>query len=224
MPATGSPCPARPWPIVGGPRGAVIALAAIAFIGGTGGWLLSAMPAPPPPAPIIATERLHGLTDHHGRTLGAADLEGRVLVLFFGYTWCPDVCPMELATIALALDRLGPAADGVAPLFVTVDPGRDTPEHLADYVEAFHERLTGLTGPPAAIAEAASAFGIRYERIGEGDDYTIDHIARTLVLDGDGRLLAALPYGSPPEELVAAIRPALVTSRVASGRPSEGGI
>ena len=210
-----------PWSPVGGPRGVLIALAVLAFIAGTGWWQLAPLlagHAPARPAPVIATGPLHALVDHDGRPFEVGDLDGRAVVVFFGFTHCPDVCPLELATVALALDRLGAAADQVRAVFVSVDPERDTPERLGAYVGAFHPRLVGLTGTPEAIAAAAGAFGARFARVELDDgDYTVDHLARIFVLDGERRLVAALPFASPPEALLAALQPLLGAARLASG-------
>ena len=104
------------------------------------------------------------LTDHTGRRRTDADFRGKLVVLYFGYTSCPDVCPTELQAITLALDKLGAAADAVQPLFITVDPERDTPSRLADFVSSFHPRLVALTGAIAAIRKAALAYRIFFAR------------------------------------------------------------
>ena len=99
------------------------------------------------------------LTDHTGRRRTDADFRGKLVVLYFGYTYCPDVCPTELQSISLALDKLGAAAaEAVQPLFITVDPERDTPARLADFVSSFHPRLIGLTGSLAEIRKTAIAY------------------------------------------------------------------
>lgn len=211
-----TPTAPSPRHVMGAGRGLLVALLSIVFMAATG-WLVAELvrtPAPiETPVPVIDRTSLLALVDHHGRPLAPAALDQPALVVFFGYTHCPDICPMELATMAAALDRLGPAAAGVGAFFVSVDPERDTPDHLRGYVELFHPKITGLTGEPAAIAAAAAAFRAYYQRV-EHDDgaYTIDHFARTLVLDQDGRLQAAIPFDSQPEVLEAAIRPLVETS------------
>ena len=208
--------PASPTRFIGAGRGMLVALLSIVFMAATG-WLVAELvrqPAPiEAPVPVIDTSSLLALVDHHGQQLEPAVLDKPATVVFFGYTYCPDICPLELATMAAALDRLGPAADDVGAFFVSVDPERDTPEHLAGYVDLFHPGITGLTGAPEAIAAAAGAFRASYERV-EHDDggYTIDHFARTLVLDQGGRLTAAIPFDSRPEVLEAALRPLLEIS------------
>src|SRR4051794_8024938 len=98
------------------------------------------------------------LTDQTGHRRTDADFQGKLVVIYFGYTYCPDVCPTELQSISLALDKLGAAADTVQPLFITVDPGRDTPARLADFVSSFHPRLIGLTGSLAEIRKTAGCY------------------------------------------------------------------
>jgi protein SCO1 len=208
--------PVSPTGFIGAGRGMLVALLSIVFMAGTG-WLVAELVRPPAaveaPAPVLGKASLLALVDHHGHELTAAALDKPALVVFFGYTYCPDICPLELATMAAALDRLGPAADGVGAFFVSVDPERDTPDHLAGYVDLFHPGITGLTGEPAAIAAVASAFRAYFERVEHADGtYTVDHFARTLVLDHEGRLEAAIPFDSRPEVLEAALRPLLETS------------
>ena len=208
--------PVSPTGFIGAGRGMLVALLSIVFMSGTG-WFVAELVRPPAaveaPAPVLDKTRLLALVDHHGQKLTAAALDKPALVVFFGYTYCPDICPLELATMAAALDRLGPAAAEVGAFFVSVDPERDTPGHLAGYVDLFHSGITGLTGEPAAIAAAAGAFRAYYERVAHDDGgYTIDHFARTLVLDRAGQLVAAIPFDSPADSLLAAVGPLLETS------------
>ena len=130
------------------------------------------------------------LTGHDGKPRTLADFRGKLVVLFFGYTHCPDVCPTTLADTAAALKQLGAAAARVQVLFVTVDPERDTPALLAQYVPAFDPSFLGLTGDAAAIEKAAKEFKIFYEkRPGAAPGaYTVDHSAQSYVLDREGRL------------------------------------
>jgi len=130
------------------------------------------------------------LTGHDGKPRTLADFRGKLVVLSFGYTHCPDVCPTTLADTAAALKQLGAAAARVQVLFVTVDPERDTPALLAQYVPAFDPSFLGLTGDAAAIEKAAKEFKIFYEkRPGAAPGaYTVDHSAQSYVLDREGRL------------------------------------
>lgn len=208
-----SQSPSHPFFAAG--RGMLVALLAILFMAATG-WLVARLvlaPAPPieaAPVPVIERESLLALTDHHGQPLTPAALARPATLVFFGYTHCPDICPLELATMAAALERLGQQAGDVAAFFVSVDPERDTVERLADYVPHFDPRITGLTGTPDAVAAAAAAFRAYYAKVEQADgSYTVDHFARTLVLDRDGRLVAAIPFDSAPEALADAVRPLL---------------
>src|SRR5215218_10759430 len=132
------------------------------------------------------------LIDHTGKPRTAADFQGKLLLVYFGFTYCPDVCPTDLQNIGLALDKLGPAGDIVQPLFVTLDPERDTAEHLAEYVPLFHPRLLGLTGSLDAIGTAADAYKVYFAKIPIGKDagdYTIDHTSFIYLMDGYGKYL-----------------------------------
>jgi protein SCO1/2 len=157
---------------------------------------------------VAAIDGSFELADHRGRPVTEATFRGRLVLIFFGYTSCPDICPTSLAELSRALDLLGEAARQVAFLFVTVDPARDTQERLAHYVSLFHPQLIGLTGSPAQVERAARAFRIhRQWRPGGGPaDDMIDHSGFAYLLGRDGRLLAAFAYGTPPERIAAAIR------------------
>jgi cytochrome oxidase Cu insertion factor (SCO1/SenC/PrrC family) len=148
------------------------------------------------------------LIDQAGKRRTDADFRGKLVLLYFGYTHCPDVCPTELQALSLALDMLGPAGDAVQPVFVTLDPQRDTPSHLADYVTAFHPRLVALTGPDAAIRKVALAYKVYFARASaaQGDDYALDHTGFIYLVGKDGRYLGFLPPGSSPEQIAAAVR------------------
>jgi protein SCO1/2 len=128
------------------------------------------------------------LTDHAGKPRRLEDFRGKAVVLFFGFTHCPDVCPTTLADVAQALNKLGPDAARVQVLFVTVDPERDTPQVLAQYVTAFDARFLGLHGDLAATQRAAREFKIFFEKRKSGDSYSVDHSAQTYVIDPRGRL------------------------------------
>src|SRR6185503_11877462 len=131
------------------------------------------------------------LTDQNGVRRTDADFRDKLMLVYFGFTYCPDICPTDLQNIGLALDRLGPAGEAVQPLFVTLDPERDTAAHLADYVGLFHPRLIGLTGDAGAIRKAADAYKVFYARIprSDGSDYTVDHSAFIYLVDRGGRYL-----------------------------------
>lgn len=154
------------------------------------------------------------LVDHGGRAVSDRDYRGSYLPVFFGYARCPGVCPLSLAALGMAMDALGADDARAPPLFVSVDPARDTPERLAAFVDHFHSRLAGLTGTPEQVARAAAAYRARYRRAdsdgdGQGDDgpdYLIDHTAALVLVGPDGRGLAAIPHGAPAADTAAAVR------------------
>jgi protein SCO1/2 len=139
------------------------------------------------------------LTDQHGAHRTDTDFRGQLMVVYFGFTYCPDVCPTDLQEIAGALDRLGPAGDIVQPIFITLDPERDTPEHLKDYMPLFHPRFIGLTGSAAAIQQ------VRLEK----SDYTVDHSAFIYLIGRSGEYLGFVPPGTSAELLAGTLRPLL---------------
>jgi protein SCO1/2 len=144
------------------------------------------------------------LTDHDGRRRSLADFRGKLVVLFFGYTHCPDVCPTTLSDMAQALRMLSPQeAARVQVLFVTVDPERDRPEMLKRYVTYFHPSFLGLHGTPEEVARAARDFRIVYRKHTEpgAADYLVDHTAGSYVLDAEGRLRLFLPFAHSPQDI-----------------------
>jgi len=148
------------------------------------------------------------LTDHNGKERTLADFRGKVVALFFGYTHCPDVCPTTLSDMANAVKALGPDGARVQVLFVTVDPKRDTPELLRNYVPAFNPAFLGLHGDAAATAKVTKDFKIyAAERPGRTpESYTVDHSAQTLVFDTKGKLRLMLPYGSPGDKIASDLK------------------
>lgn len=152
------------------------------------------------------------LTDHTGRVRTERDFRGQLMLVYFGFTYCPDICPTDLQAIGLALDRLGGDAAHLQPLFVTVDPERDTAEHLAEYVPLFHPRLIGLTGSLDAIRKTADAYKVYFAKVPigkEANDYTIDHTAFIYLMDRDGNYLGFFPPGTSADRMVEIIRPRL---------------
>jgi cytochrome oxidase Cu insertion factor (SCO1/SenC/PrrC family) len=148
------------------------------------------------------------LTDQTGRPVTDADYKGRYLLVYFGYTFCPDVCPTELQVMATALDQLGHQGDQVQPLFITVDPERDTPAQLAEYVSQFHPRMAGLTGTPEQIAAAARAYRVYYAKVPNKDNdayYTMDHSSFVYLMSPDGRFLEAFAHGTTPDKMAQGI-------------------
>jgi cytochrome oxidase Cu insertion factor (SCO1/SenC/PrrC family) len=148
------------------------------------------------------------LIDQTGHRRTDADFHGKLVVLYFGYTYCPDVCPTELQSISLALDKLGAAAQAVQPVFITVDPERDTPARLAEFVSSFHPGLIGLTGPVADIKKTAIAyrtFFVKNSATAPGE-YSVDHTGFIYLVGKDGKYLGFLPPGVAPDEIADAIR------------------
>jgi len=154
------------------------------------------------------------LTDHTGKPRTLADYRGKAVVIFFGYTQCPDVCPTTLAALAEAMKRLGPEADRVQVLFVTVDPERDTPQLLAQYVPAFDPRFLGLYGDAEATARTAKEFKVIYQKVpgATAGTYTMDHSAGTYVFDPQGRLRLYVSNGQAPDVFVHDLRELLRSS------------
>jgi len=159
------------------------------------------------------------LVDHHGRGVTDTDFKGRYMLVFFGYTYCPDVCPTDLRIIGDAMDMLGDAGESVQPLFITIDPERDTPEVLADFVANFHPRLLGLTGSKQQIASIANDYGVTFFKVffppsvsvsddqseNTSDDdnaaYLVNHSAATYLMGPDGKFITYFPHATTPENM-----------------------
>jgi len=161
---------------------------------------LAAIPAAPPGGSFA-------LTDHTGKPVSDETFRGKYLVIVFGYTFCPDVCPTTLGAFAAAMDLLGPEAEAVQPLFVTVDPARDTPEVLAGYVTAFHPRLIGLTGSAEQIRKVTHDYRVYVSKVETGDDaFLVDHSAYVYLVGPDGRTLDYLKHDASPQTMAETIR------------------
>ena len=187
----------------------------VAALMGAAAFLLAAcQPSPPPPA-FEATDitgaafaRDFRLTDHNGQTRTLADFRGKVVAVFFGYTHCPDVCPTTLSDFAAALQQLGPQAERVQVVFVTVDPERDTPELLRSFVPAFDPTFLGMYGDAETLRLLANEYKVVYQKtsVKAADDYLIDHSAGTYVYDQKGNIRLLMPYGSSPEAIARDLR------------------
>jgi protein SCO1 len=150
------------------------------------------------------------LTDHLGQPVGPGDWQGRPVMVFFGFTWCPDVCPTTLIDISDWLEALGGEADPLVVALITVDPARDTPEVLADYVANFDPRIVGLTGSADDIARAAAAFRVTYEKVPRDDsDYTMTHTAGVFLFGRDGRFVGIIDFHEDRRFALPKIRRAL---------------
>ena len=152
------------------------------------------------------------LIDHKGRAVTDLDYRGKLMIVYFGYTSCPDICPTDLHKIGQALDALGEDAVRVQPLFITMDPERDTVEAMADYVGHVHPNLIGLTGSLEQVKVAAKSYSVYYakaypEGSEEGaNNYLLDHMTMTYLMGPDGVLLEILPHSTPVDKLVGKIR------------------
>ncbi|MDE2583972.1 MAG: SCO family protein [Betaproteobacteria bacterium] len=183
--------------------------------------------APPRPAPAAPALQAAGspddlaegvvarylLMDQNGRAVSNQDFRGSFQLIAFGYTACPDVCPTTLAEMAAILQQLGPLEERLQPLFITVDPERDTPEHLKTYTAFFHPRILGLTGSPELIRRVAGLFKVRYEKVRDPgappEQYWMDHSAGMILLGPDGGYVTRFAYATPPAEIAARLRPLL---------------
>lgn len=150
------------------------------------------------------------LKDQRGKLRTDKDFRGRHMLIYFGYTSCPDICPSDLLEIADALDRLGNKADQVAPLFITVDPERDTPSILRAYLRLFDDRIIGLTGSEAQIAAVAKAYHVHRVKVlvvdpENGDDYLVNHSPNTYLMDAEGDFVALFPHDTRSDAMAATI-------------------
>ena len=149
------------------------------------------------------------LAGKDGKTVTDKDFRCRYMLVFFGFTHCPDICPAELQVMSAALEDLGADADKVVPIFITLDPERDTPEAVTAYVQNFGTNFVGLTGSPEAIEKAAKAYRVTYQKFQDesmGDDYSIDHSALVYLMGPDGAFVTHIPYGMPPNKMAEKLR------------------
>jgi protein SCO1/2 len=144
------------------------------------------------------------LIDQSGKDVTDRDFRGRHMLVFFGFTHCPDICPAELQVMSAALDQLGDEAHKVVPIFITLDPERDTQAAIADYVKHFGSNFVGLTGSPEAVAAAAKAYRVAYAKVeiqGAADGYTVDHSALVYLMDTDGEYVTHFVYGTSADKM-----------------------
>lgn len=151
------------------------------------------------------------LTDVHGKRVSLASFKGKVVLLYFGFTFCPDVCPTDLLAIATTIKSLGASGNQVQPVFITLDPARDTREVLRVYAAAFHPRFVALTGTEDEIRRVATAYKVYFEKVTPpgAKEYLIDHMAFTFLLGRDGKYQMFFPPGTPPERMGVMVREAL---------------
>ncbi|HXG78510.1 MAG TPA: SCO family protein [Methyloceanibacter sp.] len=184
----------------------VVAGFLVGAIAGAGALVL--MQGPQVPRAVITTGKAaiggpFSLIDQNGKAVTDRDFRGRYMLVFFGFTHCPDICPTELQVMSSALEALGGKAEKVAPIFITLDPERDTPQVVGNYVKNFGPNFVGLTGSPEAVAQAAKAYRVAYSKVEQnGDkDYTVDHSTFIYLMGPDGEFITFFSYGTPPEKI-----------------------
>ncbi|MFM7347297.1 MAG: SCO family protein [Tagaea sp.] len=187
-----------------------LALGAILGLAGAWGFHFWREGQAPDPA-SLAGSSIGGpfeLVDQTGAARRDAEFRGRYMLIYFGFTYCPDACPTALLAMAEALDRIGPSADRIQPIFISVDPERDTPEQLAGYVAAVDPRLVGLTGSPAQIASAARAYRVFYRKAAPASttEYLVDHTSLVYLMGPDGRFLAHFSHETSPDRMAETLR------------------
>ncbi|MFT3733058.1 MAG: SCO family protein [Hyphomicrobium sp.] len=196
----------------------MIALAFAGLLTGAAfGFLALKNSSPPGEGQVIVTDRPavggpFSLIDNTGKRVTDKDYLGHYMLVFFGYTNCPDICPAGLQIMSAALDKLGKRADDIVPIFITLDPARDTQEKMATYVKAFSPKLVGLTGSESDIAATAKAYRVYYQKVSDDNDpknYTVDHSAIFYLMGKDGKLLAPIPHTNDVDQLVSALDRAL---------------
>ncbi|MBP5998711.1 MAG: SCO family protein [Azonexus sp.] len=160
------------------------------------------------------------LQDPRGRSVTNEDFRGRFQLIAFGYTYCPDVCPTTLVEMAAILKQLGEQAERVQPIFITVDPERDTGKVLQTYTEFFDPRILGLTGSPALVRRAADNFKIRYAKVREpgAENYAVDHSAGMILLGPDGGFIKKFAFATPVDQITAQLRETLAATPAAPPR------
>jgi len=151
------------------------------------------------------------LVDQNGKPTTEAALKGQWNAVFFGFTYCPDVCPGTLQALAAASDQLGPKAKDLRIVFISVDPDRDQPQAVKDFLSGptLPKTILGLTGTPEQTAAAAKAYRVYYKKAGDGPDYSVDHSTAVYLMDPKGRFVKVIPYNLPPEEIARQIRDAM---------------
>jgi protein SCO1/2 len=149
------------------------------------------------------------LVDHTGARVTDATFRGKYMLIFFGFTYCPDICPTELQVISAALDELGPKGAAIQPIFITVDPERDSPETMKAYVANFHPRMVGLTGSMEEIANVAKAYRVYFKKSGEGDAYLMDHSSIVYLMDKEGKFLKHFTYSADAKVLAKGLSEAI---------------
>ena len=186
---------------------AVLAIVTVVVVSGRGG--TAAGEATATGQPLVGGE-FH-LVDQDGRPVDQTMLDGKWSLVFFGFTYCPEFCPTTLAELAAVQQRLGAQADDLQIVFISIDPQRDTPQALKDYLssDGFPQGTIGLTGTPEQVAQAAKAYRAYYEKVGEGDGYTMNHSLTVYLMGPDGEFRTAVAYGLGPDKSTKIIQDAM---------------
>ena len=191
----------------------IIALVAVLglAVGGAMVWRMSGTPSAGSAGGQTEVGGPFELVNQDGQPVDESILQGKWSVVFFGFTYCPDICPGTLQAVSVAEDELGARAKDLQVVFISVDPERDTPEQLKTYLslDAFPDDVIGLTGTPEQVAAATKAYYVYYRKNGEGPDYTVDHSTAAYLMDPQGRFNRVLAYGLPPQEMARLIRTAM---------------
>jgi protein SCO1/2 len=200
-------------------RGVLVAIACVVLVvAGAGVWLAQA-----DRSAALGGVGIGGpftLEDGNGRPVTDRDLRGRWLLVYFGYTNCPDVCPTTLTEVAAALDKLGARGERILPVFISIDPQRDTPQVVKDYTAAFTPRLLGLTGTPEQVARVAQEYRVYYATHQNGDktgDYSVDHSSLLYLMDPDGRFVAPIRTDESGPEIAADLARLIPALKLADG-------
>lgn len=186
----------------------VLHLLALLVTLGFGTALLGATTSVPAQSQQTQKQPLGGdfeLTDTEGKAFRLAAQRGKIVLIYFGYTGCPDACPTDMLLFRDALSRLGSRKDSVLPIFISVDPARDTPEHLAAYAKAFSPAIRALTGSERQLRRVAKAYGSYFNYVNRtpgSTTYTVDHSVNMYVVNGTGKLVSVIPFGTPVDDVV----------------------
>jgi protein SCO1/2 len=192
----------RPAPLLAATVGLIL-------VAGAGVWIWSGGPAPPAPIPS-GSARLGGtftLVDTQGRTVTDKDFLGKPTVYYFGFTYCPEVCPTTLLAMTNWLKALGPDADKLNVVFVSIDPERDTPKQMGLYLSNFDPHIRGLTGSTEAVKQAAHDYNVYYQKVAlDGGSYTVDHSTAVYLMDRKGQFADVIGYKEPDADAIAKLK------------------
>lgn len=188
-------------------RGLWISVAAALVAAAVAGFVIHDMRANTSTVPGIGMPADVRLTDHRGQPFTAADLKGKPTAIFFGFTYCPEICPTTLLDMGARLQALGEDADRLNVVFVTIDPERDTPKQLAAYLSSFDPRIRGVSGTPDQIDRMAKGFRVYYRKVETGEgEYTMDHSTAVYLMDAKGRFVGPIGYQEPADRAVASLK------------------